>query len=155
MCFVLAAVAEDFWNTLMSPISLSQLMLYTGYEPADSPSGTSSHTATQMSAMAEGLEQIKFSPPQRYGSRDLGADLPIRRRQRKPDKRGKTFDFNDISSRVPKKKTPGRKPKMARSKSSAASLPLQERHVMPASPRAPLPPRELPARHTPKKMWQV
>lgn len=139
----------------MSISSFSQETLCTGYEAADSPSGSSSHTATQMSAMAEDLEQIKFSPPQRYGSRDLGAALPIRRRQRKPDKRGKAFDFNNISSRAAKKKTPGRKPKMARSKSSAATLPLQERHVLPASPRAPLPPRDLPARHTPKKMWQV
>ena len=58
------------------------LCVCTEIPPVESPSGSSSHTATQMSTMEDAPEDIlaslQFCPPQRHGSRDLDAPLPVR-----------------------------------------------------------------------------
>ena len=104
----------------------------------------------------------QFTAPQRHGSRNLDAPLPIRRRQRKPDRRNKASDMDsDISSRAARKKTPGRRgrPAAAIKAKRVAAAPVAAgddyTQRIPPSPKQPLPPRELPARHTPKKMWHV
>ena len=83
-----------------------------------------------------------------------------RRRQRKPDRRSKASDVSEVNSGAIKKKTPGKRGRpagVAKAKRVVAPAGAADDYAKraAASPKQPLPPRELPARHTPRKKWQV